>query len=463
MGHFSHSCKLSGLPITGGTPVVLIPMVISGSMYDNSEESLKKFGKTYLCSNEGTRMKFIPNMFPIMGDYDEYGGMENIIEDDNTRALEEYYGLTIQQIVNILTSGRKDDGYDESLKVIKKKREIPADYIKGEYHETRYSRLTGDERPSTEGGVNDAWREWRTRYEEWAKTNPDYDREYGYIDYEEKYMPLIESSGMWVHRDVYMQLTDSKINDSWSKLDLGTPALLESLGFVRLEEKSKDERYKIQFKKGDLIVNSDGTWINVPKRHIYRLKEFAEYCAEMGESIDISEHVGKDYMEQIFDYVVPTYETIGKMMGKSSIPPERLAKYKELFQKEGDENPFTDEQIIEMLCTVSSHTDRMGENIRYYFLNTDRYGSSRLKNPMTEVYFDKAKEGQLRDNLIRFWRFDKYMYACGYFYDVVGTGPQDGEHELVLKVLDVAKSILEKELKERKERWGDDYDEDEDE
>lgn len=24
MGHFSHCCKLSGLPITGGTPAVLI-------------------------------------------------------------------------------------------------------------------------------------------------------------------------------------------------------------------------------------------------------------------------------------------------------------------------------------------------------------------------------------------------------------------------------------------------------
>lgn len=64
MGHFSHNCKLSKLPITGG-PAVLIPMVMSKKLYDNSEESIRVLGKTYMCSNDGTRLKFIPCMFSI--------------------------------------------------------------------------------------------------------------------------------------------------------------------------------------------------------------------------------------------------------------------------------------------------------------------------------------------------------------------------------------------------------------
>ncbi len=71
MGHFSHSCKLTGLPITGGSPVVLIVMKHRNSLYDNSEDSLKKYGKTYMCSNEGIRLKYMPCWFPIHGTYDE--------------------------------------------------------------------------------------------------------------------------------------------------------------------------------------------------------------------------------------------------------------------------------------------------------------------------------------------------------------------------------------------------------
>jgi hypothetical protein len=62
-----------------------------------------------------------------------------------------------------------------------------------------------------------------------------------------------------------------------------------------------------------------------------------------------------------------------------------------------------------------------------------------------------AKEGRLKDNLLRFWKFDNYMYACGRYYEIVGTSPQDGLHQTVLKVLTVAKDILEKFVEENKE------------
>jgi hypothetical protein len=65
MGHYSHTCKLSGIPITGGEPVVLIAMSINANRYDNSEKSLTKYGTCYQCSNDSTRLKFSPCWFPI--------------------------------------------------------------------------------------------------------------------------------------------------------------------------------------------------------------------------------------------------------------------------------------------------------------------------------------------------------------------------------------------------------------
>ena len=87
--------------------------------------------------------------------------------------------------------------------------------------------------------------------------------------------------------------------------------------------------------------------------------------------------------------------------------------------------------------------------LNYYFLNTENYSSSRITNPMTTEYLKVAKEGKLRDNLVRFWRFDRYMYACGRYYEIVGTAPQDGEHKDVLKVLKTAVSVLEEVVRER--------------
>lgn len=84
MGHYSMNCKLSHLPITGGTPAVLIIMTPVKNLYNNSEKSLQTYGSTCLVSNDGPRLKFIPCWFPIRGTYNDYGGLEDIIEDDNT-------------------------------------------------------------------------------------------------------------------------------------------------------------------------------------------------------------------------------------------------------------------------------------------------------------------------------------------------------------------------------------------
>ena len=116
MGHFSMTCGLSGLPITGSTPAILILMKGS-SMLQYAKGS--EYGETNLISNEGPRLIYVPFAYPIKGRYDDYGGIE-VEEDDNTKVLEDYFGLPIQDLMNIVTSNRKSDGFDTALKKIKK-------------------------------------------------------------------------------------------------------------------------------------------------------------------------------------------------------------------------------------------------------------------------------------------------------------------------------------------------------
>ncbi len=418
MGHFSHTCKLSHLPITGGS-AVLIPMVMKGNLYDNSEEQIRVLGKTYMCSNDGPRLKFIPCMFPIHGEYDTYGRLENIIEDDNTKIIEEYYGLPINDITDIICSNRKDDGFDDVLKKI---------------------------------------------------MDPSVEYEFDKPIYQERYKELLKISGMWVHGEFYNRITsEGSKNDYDDGLELGEDIVLTTLGFKLLNEPSKDKRYTKQYEKDGLVINSDGTWINVPKEYIYSFKDLKSYCFKKGVDIDVRPFITRDAWEQRFDFLLKnntfnmSYSTEKikdalEALKNAENKKEIIDEIRKIFDFEDE---ITDDEVHSklfglMINSRLSNSYKM-QSLTYYMLNTGGYLANNVINPLTPMYMDAVKEGKLRDNFIRFWRFDRFMFACGVFYEIVGTSPQDGEHREVSKVLTVANEILNENIAS----W--DYDEDENE
>jgi hypothetical protein len=313
--------------------------------------------------------------YPIIGEYDSYGCIENIIEDDNTKAIEEFYGLKIQEIVNIVCSNRKDDGYDNELLIIKKEK-------------------SDDYDPSDD---------------------------YGNPQYQERYLELLTYSGMWIRGDLYKKLNENHIRSEfglYEEMNLGISELLISLGFTQGPIDNSKERYNIPFTKDDLTIYSDGTWLNVPNRSIYTLKGLKKYCNENNVNIDITP-ISQNIVGQIYDLIIPKLK-----MGESK------------------HNPFYPFYI--------RHIDKTA----LFYLLKDDFND----NPMSNVYLKYAQEGKLKQNMLDFWNFDKYMFANGRFYDIIGTSPQDGEHKLVYNLLTIAKDILEDEIKELYE----DEDEDED-
>lgn len=84
MGSWSVYCGISNIAITSGHECALLPLKDSKSTSDS-----------YL--------PYIPATLPIFGEYDDYGGLENIKENENTKMIEEYFGISILDFTKIFT------------------------------------------------------------------------------------------------------------------------------------------------------------------------------------------------------------------------------------------------------------------------------------------------------------------------------------------------------------------------
>lgn len=82
MGSWSVNCGISNISITSGNDCVLLPL---------------KKNTEY----EGY-LPYLPATLPIFGTYDDYGGLEDILKDDNTKLIAKHFNITIEKFVQYL-------------------------------------------------------------------------------------------------------------------------------------------------------------------------------------------------------------------------------------------------------------------------------------------------------------------------------------------------------------------------
>lgn len=83
MGSWSVYCGISKIAITAGNSLVFLPI---------------KKNTSYIGYKP-----YIPATLPIFGEYNDYGGVESIIIDDNTTLIENHFNCTIEQFVKSFT------------------------------------------------------------------------------------------------------------------------------------------------------------------------------------------------------------------------------------------------------------------------------------------------------------------------------------------------------------------------
>ena len=97
MGSFFLTCSVSHMTLNyQNTSVQLIIPKYDTEEY--SSLSLKEHMRC-ICSNDGAQEFFSPFGFPIHGKYDDCGELKNIQRDKNVEVLEEFFGITIEDII----------------------------------------------------------------------------------------------------------------------------------------------------------------------------------------------------------------------------------------------------------------------------------------------------------------------------------------------------------------------------
>lgn len=111
MGCYNVSCGVSRLSIGVGTKTVLIPLQ-AAEKYDGCMSD-----GACIVSNEGPRAHYFPFTLPIFGDYSDYGTLENIEIDCNTKSIEKYYNCRIDQFADYICrpfDGKNNDKFPKN-------------------------------------------------------------------------------------------------------------------------------------------------------------------------------------------------------------------------------------------------------------------------------------------------------------------------------------------------------------
>ena len=104
MGCFNVASTCSGLSLGCSDDIMFFPL-IPISNYKKLEGGVMLPHTSYLVSNNGACIFYKPFCLPIKGKYNDYGGIEDIVEDENTKYLEEFFNISIQEFVNGIQEG----------------------------------------------------------------------------------------------------------------------------------------------------------------------------------------------------------------------------------------------------------------------------------------------------------------------------------------------------------------------
>ena len=133
MGSFNIACGLSHLTISSGDPLVFVPLEPSwGSQFLESD----RYSASYIVSNDGAYSRWQPITIPIFGTYDDYGRLENVREDSNTVAIENYFGMPINEFLGVFFGeGKPNDKFPAKFAGM---------FIHGEIYERLSQSLRGE-------------------------------------------------------------------------------------------------------------------------------------------------------------------------------------------------------------------------------------------------------------------------------------------------------------------------------
>jgi len=108
MGSFNVACSVSNLSLGCGAPVAFFPLVPHQYLHGMNNKDPHCVGTQSMLTY--SNCYFNPLSLPIFGVYNDYGTLEDIEKDSNTAALERFFNLPIEAIVEVITSPGRAGG-----------------------------------------------------------------------------------------------------------------------------------------------------------------------------------------------------------------------------------------------------------------------------------------------------------------------------------------------------------------
>lgn len=105
MGSFNASCMVTGIEVDGGEKVLFIPFKQNHASFKENQKLT--FEATPQSLLKEKNYVFAPYLLPIKGQYDTYGSLEEIEEDEHTKAIEKHFGISIDSFIEIATCSRE--------------------------------------------------------------------------------------------------------------------------------------------------------------------------------------------------------------------------------------------------------------------------------------------------------------------------------------------------------------------
>lgn len=419
MGSSNVSCSISNLSINTGDKVAFIPLVAARYMPSDTTLVVPDAMLIYPYA------LLNPLCLPIIGEYNDYGGVEDIQEDVNTKAIEAFIGLPIADFMSCVTCGRAPHDYfgdiygnlvDEDQKQARKDYKTP---FAGKYLE-----ITGFERLNITG---EAWYDYKRKdFPYLVKLVPSYDNQ------NEGYGHRILGVGFEIYDSNGIVVASCGWYDPKMEICQAYLKLTKYHIYV-----SEENQWKV-----NLLSRCSGMFIHGDLwDHMSAVD--AEELTRMNKSHgDLFDEMQQKLIE--YDEGDPEFRIV-----KAKSIEEQEARHKLMVEMFGTERtgkfeprkPGTEYKVPRLF--PEDPMRRFGGGFIRYYDEWDFF---------KEIYRDGIKDGSLRQCFIDYHNFYWQMYSGNRFFFPGMNGEQCGNDDLQLSLAEVAVKLLKKRIKER-EDW----------
>lgn len=440
MGCFSVCCGVTRLSITCGDECVFIPLTtkevyrMRGMNPYDIEKERKHYTEVAATSNLIHNDEiFEPAGFPIFGTYDDYGSIEDIVEDENTKAIENHFGMSIEEFMEMATEGRRSP-YDSYSVFCERFFSNPKDLEYGTSVADFLQHLGFNNNTNEKVVVEPGEKEFKVFWKEdgakqTPKTYDNNDKEQFLDDYLERtgeYLGLKDIElfnelycigGMFVLKDVYefysQNNDETKGNLKYCEM---TPAFAKKNGFVETDEGGI-------WVCGDIKYDENKETTNGQKTR--EIKDFVTACKRFGKKIDVSDFKTFDIQDwNKFNYIEHGIDEIKKIRKMS----EEINKIKS----------------VDIGTTAGGNVFLKGICKKYlYYL--DEY------EMLGNIYAEELLKGNLVDDYFNFTRFLRAMYLTNIVFIPTFCGAQCGCRKAEIKLSYITNEIVKKREEERKD------------